>query len=157
MAHIAKDIKAMLKEEDDAVADDPWGNGVSIEKAGDTPITHFQIPEDWKPNKKKASEPDFEHVDNPGAWPEFCYKPSFKPKVEYICHKTQTGATPVPLNADGRCIVNGWEFHYQGWNDPSEEKDRHGATRRDLFPDSRKGKLCYNTLSWLGIVPERMK
>eukprot|EP00957_Ditylum_brightwellii_P148960 11340950-Ditylum_brightwellii.AAC.1 len=27
MAHIVKDAKAMLKEEDDAVADDPWENG----------------------------------------------------------------------------------------------------------------------------------
>eukprot|EP00957_Ditylum_brightwellii_P187555 14282720-Ditylum_brightwellii.AAC.1 len=67
MAHIAKDVKAMLKEEDDA--------------AGDTP---FQIPEDWKPNKKKAAEPDFKDVDNPGAWPEFCYRASFSPKDEYI-------------------------------------------------------------------------
>eukprot|EP00957_Ditylum_brightwellii_P016499 1239966-Ditylum_brightwellii.AAC.1 len=80
MAHKAKDIKAMLKEEDDAVADDQGENGLLIEKAGDTPITCFQIPEDWKPNKKKASEPNFEHVDNPGAWLEFCYKPSFNPK-----------------------------------------------------------------------------
>eukprot|EP00957_Ditylum_brightwellii_P077141 5862664-Ditylum_brightwellii.AAC.1 len=59
MAHIAKDVKFMLKEEDDDVADDPWGNGMLIEKAGDMPITHFQIPEDWKPKKEKAAEPDF--------------------------------------------------------------------------------------------------
>eukprot|EP00957_Ditylum_brightwellii_P135093 10300112-Ditylum_brightwellii.AAC.1 len=71
MAHIAKDVKAMLKEEDNAVADDLWENGVLIKKAGDTPITRFQIPEDWK---------RFKDVDNPGAWPEFCYKASFNPK-----------------------------------------------------------------------------
>eukprot|EP00957_Ditylum_brightwellii_P159276 12123668-Ditylum_brightwellii.AAC.1 len=67
------------------------------------------------------------------------------------------GATPAPLDADGCCIVNGWEFHYQGWKDPSEEKARHSAIHINLFPDSRKGKLCYNTLSWLGMGPERMK
>eukprot|EP00957_Ditylum_brightwellii_P090747 6911115-Ditylum_brightwellii.AAC.1 len=67
------------------------------------------------------------------------------------------GATLVPLNADGCCIVNGWKFHYQGWKDPSEEKARHGATCRDLCSDSKKGKMCYNMLSRLGMDPERMK
>eukprot|EP00957_Ditylum_brightwellii_P053951 4086646-Ditylum_brightwellii.AAC.1 len=67
------------------------------------------------------------------------------------------GVTPVPLDADGHHIVNGWEFHYQGWKDQSEEKARHGATCSILFLDSRKGKLCYNTLSQLGIGPEKMK
>eukprot|EP00957_Ditylum_brightwellii_P191008 14543902-Ditylum_brightwellii.AAC.1 len=67
------------------------------------------------------------------------------------------GASPVPLDSDGHCIVNGWEFYYQGWKDPSEEMIRHGATCRYLFPDSRKGKLCYNTLNRLGMGPERMK
>eukprot|EP00957_Ditylum_brightwellii_P035733 2709218-Ditylum_brightwellii.AAC.1 len=104
MDHIAKDAKAMLKEEDDAVADDPWENGVFIKNAGGIPITCCQILEDWKPNKKKASEPDFKDVDNPGAWPKFCHKASFNPKVEYICYKTPIGSTHVPLNADGHCI-----------------------------------------------------
>eukprot|EP00957_Ditylum_brightwellii_P062200 4720406-Ditylum_brightwellii.AAC.2 len=67
------------------------------------------------------------------------------------------GATPVPPDADGCCIVNGWEFHYQVWEGPSEEKARHSATCRHLFPDIRKGNLCYNTLSWLGMGPEKMK
>eukprot|EP00957_Ditylum_brightwellii_P038247 2891747-Ditylum_brightwellii.AAC.1 len=70
----------MLKEEDDAVANDPWENGALIEKAGDIPITCFRIPEDLKPNKKNASEPNFKDVENSGAWPEFCYKASFNPK-----------------------------------------------------------------------------
>eukprot|EP00957_Ditylum_brightwellii_P122805 9364896-Ditylum_brightwellii.AAC.1 len=140
-----------------AVADDPWEKEVLIEKSGDTSITCFQIPKDWRPSKKKASEPDFKHVHNPGAWPEFCYKPSFNPKGKCLCYKIPMCATPVPLNADGCYIVNVWEFHYQGWKDPSEEKDRCGATHRDLFPDSRKGNLYYNTLSWFGMGPERMK
>eukprot|EP00957_Ditylum_brightwellii_P007106 539253-Ditylum_brightwellii.AAC.1 len=41
MAHIAKYVKAMLKEEDDAVADEIWKNNVLIEKAGDMPTTCF--------------------------------------------------------------------------------------------------------------------
>eukprot|EP00957_Ditylum_brightwellii_P045380 3439898-Ditylum_brightwellii.AAC.1 len=150
-------MKAMLKEEDDDVADDPLENGVLIEKSGNTPITCFQIPDDWKPNKKKAGETDFKDVDNPGAWPEFCYKASFNLKDEYTCHKTPTGATPVPLDDNGWYFVNGWKFHSQGWKDASEEKARHGATYSNLFSDSRKGKLDHNMSSWLGMGPEKIK
>eukprot|EP00957_Ditylum_brightwellii_P114070 8697214-Ditylum_brightwellii.AAC.1 len=93
----------MLKEEDDAVADNPWENGVLIEKAGDMPITCFLIPDIWKHNKKKAAEPDFKDVGKPGEWPKFCYKDSFNLKGEYICQKTPTSATPVPPDTDGYC------------------------------------------------------
>eukprot|EP00957_Ditylum_brightwellii_P204977 15341642-Ditylum_brightwellii.AAC.1 len=67
MSHITKDVKAVLKEEDDVVADDPRENGVLIEKAGNTFINCFQILHDWKPNKKNAGKSDFKYVDNPGA------------------------------------------------------------------------------------------
>eukprot|EP00957_Ditylum_brightwellii_P157354 11976325-Ditylum_brightwellii.AAC.1 len=59
------------------------------------------------------------------------------------------GVAPIPPDADGCHSINRWEFHYQGWEYPSEEKAMYFTTLRNLFPDSRRGKLCYNTLSWL--------
>jgi len=36
---------------------------------------------DWKPNKAKVDKgepPDFEYIDNPGQWPTFAFRPTFK-------------------------------------------------------------------------------
>jgi len=65
---------------------------------------------------------------------------------------------PVPVNGAGKRIVNGWEFHYEGWSLPEDEagKFRDGASREDMFPVVRKGSLDQNILGRLGLTPKRM-
>jgi len=73
-------------------------------------------PDDWKPSKKKAGEPEFVTVDNPGGWTEFTYRPKVNGKNKHLCHQLPTGVTPVPLDeASGKRTCEGWVFHYQGW------------------------------------------
>ena len=44
MCSVAKEMKYRYKEEEDAVMDDLWRNGVMIDKAGDPKILRFEIP-----------------------------------------------------------------------------------------------------------------
>eukprot|EP00957_Ditylum_brightwellii_P132617 10113286-Ditylum_brightwellii.AAC.1 len=53
--------------------------------------------------------------------------------------------------------MNNWDFYYNGWNDDTNTPARHGATRTNLLPHSRKGSLCRNTLQRLGLGPDKMK
>ena len=78
----------------------------------------------------------------------------------------------MPARADGKRVCerlvpkkNGkehealgghFEFFYQGWKNDGEQY-RHGATRENLFPEERKGKLCCSTLIRLGLTTNRMK
>ena len=79
-----------------------------------------KAPDDWIPPDKKEegdNEPDFEDVDNPGNWSNFIFRPVYKKegrgkdaKYTYIKHELPTGCTPVPMNSNGKRVVNGWEF-----------------------------------------------
>ena len=51
---VKKEIKERYKEKEYAVMDDPWRNGVLIEKVGDPKISRFNIPEDWMPPPLKS-------------------------------------------------------------------------------------------------------
>ena len=84
-------------------------------------------PVGWKAPATKTAmgEPNFSDVDNPGRWPEFTFHPVFK-GTKYLHHALPTGAIPVPKNKDGRRVINGWEFFYNGYNgsdDKSEDED----------------------------------
>eukprot|EP00957_Ditylum_brightwellii_P143172 10908824-Ditylum_brightwellii.AAC.1 len=59
---LSKEIQNKFKGEEEAAMDDPWINGVLIEKAD---------------------------VDSPGNWPEFCYRPTFNEKGGYDRHNRQ--------------------------------------------------------------------
>eukprot|EP00957_Ditylum_brightwellii_P204564 15339824-Ditylum_brightwellii.AAC.1 len=87
-------MQKKFKEEEEAAIDDPWVNDVLIEKAGDMPIPQFQIPSDWNPSDLKEKQPPFPDVDNPGNWPELCYRPTFNKKGKYDRHKLPMGANP---------------------------------------------------------------
>ena len=56
----------------------------------------------------KKQQPEFSEVDNPGNWPEYCYRPKFKstgksnrPNGPYEYHALPTGVTPVPQDDNG--------------------------------------------------------
>ena len=107
-------------------------------------------------------------VDNPGGWSSFTYRPKFggdRGQGTYLYHCLPTGATPVPARADGKRVieqrnkknekVGEFEFHYQGWSRPADTPPfRHGASRDNVFPEERKGKLCRATLTRLVMSKE---
>ena len=47
-------------------------------------------------------------------------------------------------------ILGEFEFFYQGWKN-SGTQFRSGATKENLFPENRKGKLSFGMLSRLGL------
>ena len=70
------------------------------------------------PAKPERGEPNFDNIDNPGAWPSFIFCPTFASRAKtskYKHHALPTGCVPVPVNEDGNREVNGWKFYYQGW------------------------------------------
>ncbi len=69
-----------------------------------------------------------------------------------------TGAQPVPVNLDGKRIVEDWEFFfYNGWDKGVDGNGgRQDATSEDMFPELRKGELDGNLLETLGLTRERM-
>jgi hypothetical protein len=66
------------------------------------------------------------------------------------------GARPVPKNEEGVREHSGWRFEYKG-RDPKDSADlaweevRSGATRTNVFPEERKGRLDYELLCKLGV------
>jgi hypothetical protein len=94
-------------------------------------------------------KPTFESVDNPGEWLKFTYRPKLGMK-NYAHHSLPTGARPVPVNQQGKRVVDGWEFHYEKWESDlalgATNKNRSGTTSTNPFPDNRKGRLDYDLL-----------
>jgi len=111
------------------------------------------------PQARNDSEPKFEDVDNPGDWSRFYYKPAFEGRSKaapYKHHCLPTGAIPVPVNAEGERKINGWEFHYKGWENP-EMPYRRGATTNDLMPKEMRGCVDVDILKKLGMDKGSMK
>ena len=130
-----------------------------------SPYSNIKIPSapnDWKvPTVQTAKgEPDFDSVDNPGEWPRYCYRPVFvkggKDAGKYKHHQLPTGARPVPADGEGKREMNGWKFHYKGW-ESTENKYRHGATTANLFPKEMEGCLDAEVLKELGLTKKRME
>eukprot|EP00957_Ditylum_brightwellii_P198894 15159706-Ditylum_brightwellii.AAC.1 len=65
MTEMSKEVQKKFKEDEEAAMDDPWVNGVLVEKMGDTKINQFTIPDQWKPPTVKADQPKFTELDNP--------------------------------------------------------------------------------------------
>lgn len=118
-------------------------------------------PPDWSvPVTQEArGEPKFEDVDNPGSWPQYCYRPVFNGRsntAKYKHHALPTGAIPVPKNAEGIRKVNGWVFYYDGWVNVGPSH-RHGATTANMFPEELDGCLDADILKKLGLNKSRME
>lgn len=121
----------------------------------------YKPPADWTipSTRRDRDEPDFKEVDNPGNWPQYCFRPKFKKQpdkeVKYSHHQLPTGAVPVPLNAEGKRVVNGWELHYNGWTNHGTQH-RRGATTSNMFPEEMKGCLDADILAKFGLNENRM-
>jgi hypothetical protein len=122
-------------------------------------------PDDWVPDVPKTdrNEPLFAAVDNPGFWSQFTFRPKFAKKSAkeagaYAHHTLPTGCRPVPPNDGGERTLNGWAFHYNSWtaDESSESVARSGATKTNMFPDCRKGKLDYALLKRMGLTKKRI-
>lgn len=128
--------------------------------SGNNPV-HVQLPkreENWIPPPVKidSGEIPFEHVDNPGGWDEYYFRPKFK-NGKYCGHYLPTGAKPVPVGDDnGNRTHGGWTFYYDGFKN-EEFPYRSGATTANLFPEERKGFLDVNVLKKLGQNKERIQ
>jgi hypothetical protein len=157
-----------LLEETGAVEDD-IDNSVVLASAARLSTApsreiHVNIPDtptDWQPPAQKVDkgEPAFAEVDNPGGWSQFVFRPEFgttAPK-QYKRHSMPTGAQPIPVNLDGKRIVEDWEIFYNGWDEGVDGNGgQQGATSEDMFPESRKGELNGTLLETLGLTRERM-
>lgn len=79
-------------------------------------------PPGWEPRQPRRGQPaNFADIDNPGGWSEFTFRPKFNGtngSGNYLQHQLPTGATPLPANENGKRVVNDWELHYQGWDNP---------------------------------------
>ena len=118
-----------------------------------------QPPKDWTSPRTQTTrgEPNFDEVDNPGEWPEYCYRPMFNGQArtsKYKHHCLPTGAMPVPMT-DGKRELNGWEFHYKGWKNEGIQH-RRGATTANMFPKEMEGCLDAVILEKMGLNKNRM-
>jgi hypothetical protein len=76
-------------------------------------------PDNWSFQQGKGAPP-LDAIDNPGEWNLWSYYgPRYNKKREYTGYYTPAGTKVVPADSNGKCIINGWEFHYQGWK-PNE-------------------------------------
>jgi len=122
----------------------------------------YKPPSDWTipMTRVDRNEPKFEDVDNPGDWPQYCFRTKFVKKtgsdnITYSHHQLPTKAVPVPMNAQGKREVNGWELHYNGWTNPGTQH-RRGATTSNMFPEEMKGCLDADILAKLGLNQKRI-
>lgn len=159
-------VGVLIKREDDIEAHVLEDDNENFEwRRGDSTLNFPAPPADWSapPPKAESGEPAFSSVDNPGGWPAFSFRPKFtkgdKKKAalaKYSHHALPTGAKPVPKNASGECLLNGWTFEYGDWN-PSVTADlgwnpvRSNSTRENPFPSERRSLLDYELLQNLGV------
>jgi hypothetical protein len=123
--------------------------------------------EDFEARKHKAKvekgEPKFfEKLDNPGKWSRFAYGPEYNKKTgKYIRHRLPTGATVATISNKSekgtpgyrpKRIVKEGDKEYE-----LAEVPGMGATRENLFPDSRKGSLDLEKLEACGLSKDRIK
>ena len=141
------------------------GDVCSTELASSIPkdVKIYKPPSDWRipMTQHERDEPMFEDVDNPGNWPQYCFRPRFKgnaksKNTKYSHHSLPTGAIPVPKNKDGKRVINGWEFFYNGWKNPGTQQHRRGATTANMFPKEMEGCLDAEILAKLGLNEGRM-
>jgi hypothetical protein len=107
---------------------------------------------------KGNAPPTFEDVDNPAGWTDYMFQPKYKSN-NYECHLSPTGARVVPAGSDGKRVINGWEFHYNGWDGDDFSKRtyvRGNATAECVKPPERVGVLDVNKLKKFGINKHSM-
>jgi len=111
--------------------------------------------------RPKSGEPPEEELDNPAGWSMSTFTPSFHPKTKnYDSHRTPSGVNVVPADGTGKCVMNGWEFHYKNWKAEPFDVETYawtGARFGDLKPDSRKEYLDTNMTRMHRLNAEQMR
>jgi hypothetical protein len=54
ITEVSKEVQQKFKEDEEAAMDDPWVNGVLVEKVGEISIKQFTIPDQWEPPTVKG-------------------------------------------------------------------------------------------------------
>jgi hypothetical protein len=92
------------------------------------------------PKPNSGAPATFEDVDNPAGWSDFTFAARCDKKDKYTAHFTPCGANVVPLNADGEREIDGWKFHYTGWEaDEFRETRTLGALQMQTTSDQMIG------------------
>jgi hypothetical protein len=121
-------------------------------------ITLPKPPPDFVPPTPQADEPLFTNVDNPGEWDEYIFTAKKNKSNKYVCHSLPTGATPVPMNENGKRECGGWEFFYDGsFKNKTNTAFRRNATTSNLFPKEMRGEFDRDMLTRFGLTEKRMK
>ena len=126
-------------------------------------------PEGWSPpsapddfkgyEPKHDAPPSFADVDNPGGWSQYTFQATYKNQKYEGC-ETPCKAKVVPANAEGKRVVNNWNFFYNGWEPDAFDKDtyvRGNAKRGDIKSDDRMGKLDVDVLKKHGMTADKVK
>lgn len=159
-------VESDEESEDDGMDDDEFDNdadgsntdGITVLKGSPPGWFPPQPPPEFE-YVPKFGAPAEEEIDNPGHWPMYAFGPRYSTKKEYTGHFTPTGAQVVPEEDNGERIVNGWKFHYNGWQPDEFDDDtyvRIGASRDELKPQSRKGCLDVDVLTKHGLTSSRV-
>ncbi len=146
--------------------------GVSVAAGASSSSGLLGAPVRWKPpvppptwtsytvDDKKHDAPDEEHIDNPGKWNLFSFRPKYdNSKKKYLGHFTPAGAKVLSANAAGQRTIDGWQFHYNGWFHNDFDKGtyvRGEATQDNIKPSSRRGSLDVNVLKKHGLTAQRV-
>ena len=159
--------EAIVERNDDSDTNDPVVEDECVDMKllpGNADVNILKVPNDWvtpEPNTVHG-EPAFADVDNPGRWPQFCFRPEFTGRgnaSKYAHHSMPTGIHPCPKNPDdGQRVSGEWRFNYDGWKDEQVEGVPYhsGATTDNLFPNCRKGCLDRRMLTKLGLMREHV-
>lgn len=113
----------------------------------------------YRPKPNSGAPSTFGEVDNPGGWSEFVFQPRYNKQNKYTNHYTPCGAVVLPPDAQGKRVVNGWEFFYNGWEGDEFSRDtfvRGAANANNIRPDERVGVLDVDLLKRFGISKETM-
>jgi hypothetical protein len=108
----------------------------------------------YQPKPNSGAPQDFDLVDNPGGWSAFVFQPKYNKAGKYEGHFTPAGAKVTPINSEGVRAINGWQFHYSGFDGDEftwKTYRRVGATAADIKPADRGPKLDVSLLDKHGI------
>ena len=168
MLHTAPDDVEEESDDDGMEDDGECGDHTTTLAAdGQRAIVLKGSPPGWLPPQPpenftyvpKHGAPAEEDIDNPGGWPLYSFVPRYV-KDKYIGHYTPTGAQVAPPNSDGSRVVDGWQFHYNGWKHnvfDAKTYTRMGATPGNLKPLSRAGCLDVDVLKRHGLTAIRVR
>ena len=114
----------------------------------------------YAPKPESGAPEKFEDVDNPAGWSPYSFYAKYGKDKKYQYHRTPCGARVVPVGANGKREVDGWEFFYDGWEPDDRAKStyrRGNASRGNMKPSERDGYLDVDVLKKYGVTAKSIK